>query len=74
MPTYEYECEACEHRVEIFQSIKDAPKRKCPACGKVWHHTQCLVCARWSRHMDWYHFEPPTEVERTEFSSAEFGV
>lgn len=47
---------------------------KCPACGKVWQHTQCLVCAQWSRHMEWYHFEPPTEVERTEFSSADFGV
>jgi putative FmdB family regulatory protein len=35
MPTYEYECGACGHRFEKFQSIKDAPIRKCPKCGKT---------------------------------------
>lgn len=34
MPTYEYRCGACEHEFELFQSMKDAPKRKCPECGK----------------------------------------
>src|SRR4051812_23087614 len=34
MPTYEYKCKACGHKVEIFQSMKDPPKRKCPDCGK----------------------------------------
>jgi putative FmdB family regulatory protein len=34
MPTYEYKCKACGERLEVFQSMKDAPKRKCPACGK----------------------------------------
>jgi putative FmdB family regulatory protein len=34
MPTYDYKCTACGHRLEIFQSMKDAPKRKCPECGK----------------------------------------
>ena len=34
MPTYDYVCEACEHAFELFQSIKDEPKRKCPECGK----------------------------------------
>ena len=35
MPTYDYVCEACEHAFELFQSIKDEPKRKCPECGKL---------------------------------------
>jgi putative FmdB family regulatory protein len=35
MPTYEYQCEACGHRFEKFQSIKAAPIRKCPACAKT---------------------------------------
>ncbi len=39
---------------------------KCPGCGRVWQFTQCLACARWSRHMDWYHVDPPTETERSE--------
>jgi putative FmdB family regulatory protein len=34
MPTYEYHCDACGHRFEKFQSIKAAPVRKCPKCGK----------------------------------------
>lgn len=34
MPTYEYECEACGHKFERFQSIKAEPIRKCPECGK----------------------------------------
>ncbi|MAY75847.1 MAG: FmdB family transcriptional regulator [Phycisphaerae bacterium] len=33
MPTYEYRCGKCGEGLEIFQSIKDKPKRKCPACG-----------------------------------------
>jgi putative FmdB family regulatory protein len=35
MPTYEYKCEACGHAFEKFQSIKAAPIRKCPNCGKM---------------------------------------
>lgn len=35
MPTYDYECGACGHRFELFQSIKAAPTRKCPECGKL---------------------------------------
>ena len=34
MPTYDYVCEACGAELEIFQSMKEAPKRKCLRCGK----------------------------------------
>src|SRR4029453_13830414 len=34
MPTYEYQCDACGHKFEKFQSIKADPIRKCPECGK----------------------------------------
>lgn len=34
MPTYDYVCDACEHKFEHFQSIKDDPLTKCPECGK----------------------------------------
>lgn len=34
MPTYDYVCAACGHALEIFQSMSEAPKRKCPKCGK----------------------------------------
>lgn len=35
MPTYDYQCAACEHTWEEFQSITAKPKRKCPECGKL---------------------------------------
>ncbi len=34
MPTYDYECEACGHAFEKFQSITASPVRTCPECGK----------------------------------------
>ena len=34
MPTYDYVCDGCQYRFELFQGIKDAVKRKCPQCGK----------------------------------------
>jgi len=34
MPTYEYECEACGHRFEKFQSITARPIRRCPRCDR----------------------------------------
>lgn len=34
MPTYEYECGACGHRFEKFQSMTEKPVRQCPECGE----------------------------------------
>ena len=34
MPTYDYECDACGHAFELFQSITEPMKKKCPECGK----------------------------------------
>lgn len=34
MPTYEYECKACQYEFEAFQSMKDDHLQKCPECGK----------------------------------------
>jgi putative FmdB family regulatory protein len=35
MPTYDYECDACGHSFELFQSITESHKRKCPECGRL---------------------------------------
>jgi putative FmdB family regulatory protein len=35
MPTYDYECDACGHKFELFQGINDKVQRKCPKCGKL---------------------------------------
>jgi putative FmdB family regulatory protein len=34
MPTYEYACQKCGHQFEQFQSMRDEPLKKCPACKK----------------------------------------
>jgi putative FmdB family regulatory protein len=41
MPTYEYVCKRCGHRVEVVQSLSDEPLKTCGVCGgelrKVFH-------------------------------------
>jgi putative FmdB family regulatory protein len=34
MAIYDYQCDACEQKFEITHSMKDAPRTKCPGCGK----------------------------------------
>ena len=34
MPTYDYQCQACGHTWEMFQSMNDAPTKSCPKCKK----------------------------------------
>ena len=34
MPTYEYQCDACEHNFDEFQSMSEPALTKCPKCGK----------------------------------------
>jgi putative FmdB family regulatory protein len=33
MPIYEYECQKCHSRTEVFQKVSDKPAKKCPKCG-----------------------------------------
>ena len=35
MPTYDYECDACGHKFELFQSISAPVEKKCPECKKL---------------------------------------
>ena len=35
MPHYDYVCTACGHEFEVFQSMTEATKRKCPECGRL---------------------------------------
>ena len=34
MPTYEYQCDACNHNFDEFQSMSEEPLKKCPECGR----------------------------------------
>ena len=33
MPTYEYECDKCNSKFELFQNMTDKPVKVCPSCG-----------------------------------------
>jgi len=36
VPTYQYQCSACEHAFEALQSFSDEPLTSCPECkGEV---------------------------------------
>ncbi len=34
MPTYDYLCEHCDHRFELFQKVDEKLKRTCSECGE----------------------------------------
>lgn len=34
MPTYDYQCKACNHRMEAFHAMSADPLKDCPSCGK----------------------------------------
>jgi putative FmdB family regulatory protein len=34
MPTYDYRCKACGHTFELYQTMSEREKRKCPECAK----------------------------------------
>ena len=34
MPIYEYQCEHCEHKIEVIQKFSDDPLKECPECNQ----------------------------------------
>ncbi len=35
MPLYEYQCTACDHRLEALQKMTDQPLDRCPNCHQM---------------------------------------
>jgi putative FmdB family regulatory protein len=35
MPIYEYQCEACDHKMEKLQKLSDEPLKVCPICNEL---------------------------------------
>jgi putative FmdB family regulatory protein len=35
LPTYEYACTSCGHRLEAVQTFTDDPLKECPECGSL---------------------------------------
>ena len=34
MPIYEYQCQQCQHKLEVLQRISDGPLVTCPSCSQ----------------------------------------
>ncbi len=34
MPIYEYQCQDCQHKLEVMQRMSDSRLTTCPTCGK----------------------------------------
>jgi putative FmdB family regulatory protein len=43
MPIYEYQCEACGHKLEAIQKVSDKPLKTCPSCNR--NQLQKLISA-----------------------------
>ena len=54
MPTYDYECQACHHRFERFQSMTAKVLRKCPECGKAKYRKQLSAAGFQLKGTGWY--------------------
>lgn len=78
MPIYEYQCNACGHRLEIIQKMSDEPLRYCPACSQA--ELQKLISAAGFRlkGSGWYETDfksgSKKNVSATESSSSESSV
>ena len=35
MPIYEYQCDLCEHKLQILQKISEEPLKECPECNET---------------------------------------
>ena len=54
MPFYEYQCAACQHRLEVLQKISDAPLAHCPVCNAAALKKLVSAAAFRLRGTGWY--------------------
>ncbi len=72
MPTYEYECGKCGHRLEAFQKMSDAPLTECPACHESNLHKLVSAAGFQLKGTGWYATDfrnkgkPETKVDKKE--------
>ena len=66
MPTYEYECTECAHRLEVMQRFSDKPLTQCPECRgrlrKVFHAAGIIF-----KGEGWYATDSRSSAERSKF-------
>jgi len=68
MPLYEYQCNACGHRVEVIQKFSDAPLEQCPKCGGAVRKLQAAPAFQ-LKGTGWYASDYPKKDQPTEKES-----
>ena len=64
MPIYEYQCNACGHKLEKLQKISDAPLKDCPACTQPDLHKLISAVAFRLKGAGWYETDFKDEKSR----------
>ena len=54
MPIYEYQCQACQHELEVLQKISDEPLLECPHCGESGLKKKVSAAAFRLKGAGWY--------------------
>lgn len=72
MPIYEYECNACGHKLEAIQKFSDAPLTECPKCHKQSLNKLVSAAGFQLKGTGWYATDfrnkgkPPEKTEKTD--------
>ena len=54
MPIYEYQCQSCQHQLEVLQKISEDRLRDCPACGEPALNKKVSAAAFRLKGSGWY--------------------
>ena len=64
MPIYEYQCQSCEHGLEVLQKINDEPLVHCPSCGDAALKKKVSAVAFRLKGAGWYETDFKTGAKK----------
>jgi putative FmdB family regulatory protein len=73
MPIYEYQCQACQHELEVLQKISDEPLVECPQCHKPELKKKVSAAAFRLKGGGWYETDFKTGSKKNLHGSSESG-
>ena len=71
MPIYEYQCQSCQHQLEVLRKISDEPLVTCPECGKDSLRKKVSAAAFRLKGGDWYETDFKTGDKKNLAGSAD---
>lgn len=74
MPIYEYQCQACGHRLEKLQKVSDDPLRDCPSCSKPELTKLVSAAAFRLKGSGWYETDFKTSGRKNVLHGADSGA